>query len=165
MKDGSLSLRKEELVMENKKCSYCGSNEVSIRNEVLELSEPFSKTSSVTIKKVVCTTCGFEKEDESNDLVIQEELAILKRSSMVSILTFLNEQGHSNASMERALGLPARTLARWKNETSITPSASGLALMRIIRTFPWMLQVADCQFDQEKAQEILMHTKLSKVDG
>ena len=152
--------------MENKKCSYCGSNELFIRNEVIELSEPFSKTSSIMIKKVVCATCGFEEEDESNDFVIQEESAVLKRSSMVSILTSLNEQGHSNASMERALGLPARTLARWKNESAITPSASGLALMRIIRTFPWMLQVADCKFDQEKARTIFLShatTELTRI--
>lgn len=47
--------------MENKKCSDCGSNEVSIRNEVLELSEPFSKPSIITIKRSCVIAVGLRK--------------------------------------------------------------------------------------------------------
>lgn len=148
------------------KCSYCGSDALVIKDEILELSEPFSRKGSITIKVVKCNTCGFEEDDVNNDLVIQEELALLKQSSMVNILNYLNENGCTNASMERALGLPARTLARWKNESTIFPSAAALALMRIVRTFPWMLQVADCQFDKEKTRSIFLShatTELTRI--
>ena len=50
----------------------------------------------------------------------------------------------------------ARTIARWKNERSMSPSASAIALMRIIRTYPWVLAVADMQFDHEAARKILL---------
>lgn len=142
--------------MENIKCSYCGKESVSIEEQEIELCEPYGDSSIVKIKELVCDVCGFAEEDESNDLIIQKELSILKRTSMVKVLDTLNHLGYSNASMERALGLPARTLARWKNEQSMSPSASGIALMRIIRTFPWILSVAELKFDKKAAQAILL---------
>ncbi|MDD4302892.1 MAG: hypothetical protein PHS03_10470 [Sphaerochaeta sp.] len=141
--------------MQKQKCSYCGSEDVDIREDQVEVSEPFADVNTVTVKMVVCNTCGFAEDHESNDCVLQDALAVCKQSSMVHTLTYLNAQGYTNASMERSLGLPARTLARWKNE-DIVPSAAALALMRFIRTFPWLLRVAEKEFDQEKAHEVVL---------
>ncbi|MDC7230684.1 MAG: hypothetical protein PQJ48_10270 [Sphaerochaetaceae bacterium] len=139
--------------MEKQKCSYCGNEDVDIREDQVEVSEPFADVNTVTVKMVVCKTCGFAEDHEDNDRVLQDALAVCKQSSMVHILTYLNAQGYTNASMERSLGLPARTLARWKNE-DIVPSAAALALMRFIRTFPWLLRVAEKEFDQEITSEV-----------
>ncbi|MDA3822348.1 MAG: hypothetical protein PF450_07045, partial [Bacteroidales bacterium] len=79
------------------------------------------------------------------------------------ILTSLNRDGYSNASMERALGLPSRTLARWKKENSISPSSSGIALMRIIRSFPWILDIAENNFDQKKAMSIFLTNAMNEI--
>ncbi len=48
------------------------------------------------------------------------------------------------AYVERALDLPARTVARWKSGEH---SASALALLRVVATYPWMLEVAEHRFD------------------
>lgn len=149
--------------MEKVICSYCGNKTVSIEEHEIELNEPYGGSSTVTIKEKVCSHCGFAEDDDSNDIVIQKGLSVLKRISMVKVLDALNSMGHTNASMERALGLPARTLARWKNEQSMSPSASGIALMRIIRTFPWILAVADMQFDHEAARNILLQNAASEL--
>lgn len=149
--------------MEKVICSYCGKQTVSIEEHEIGLSEPYGGASTVKIKEKVCNHCGFSEEDDSNDLVIQKELSVLKRVSMVKVLDALNAIGHTNASMERALGLPARTLARWKNEQSMSPSASGIALMRIIRTYPWILAVADMQFDQNVASNMLLQNAANEV--
>ena len=141
--------------MQKQKCSYCGSEDVDIREDQVEVSEPFADVNTVTVKMVVCNTCGFAEDHESNDCVLQDALAVCKQSSMVHTLTYLNAQGYTNASMERTLGLPARTLARWKNE-DIVPSAAALALMRFIRTFPWLLRVAEEEFNEEKAHEVFL---------
>ena len=137
-------------------CSYCGKDSVSIEVKDMVLSEPYGGTATVKIKDKVCTHCGFVENDDDNDLVIQEGLTALKRTSMVKMIEALNSMGYTTAAMERALELPARTLARWKNEQSISPSAAGVALMRIIRTFPWILAVADSQFDPEGARITLL---------
>lgn len=144
-------------------CSYCGKETVSIEEHEIELSEPYGGSSTVKIKEKVCNHCGFSEDDDRNDIVIQKELSALKRISMVKVLDALNSMGHTTASMERALGLPARTLARWKNEQSMSPSASGIALMRIIRTFPWILAVADMQFDHEAARNILLQNAANEL--
>jgi uncharacterized protein (DUF2384 family) len=140
--------------MEKIICTYCGKDAVSIEEHEIELSEPYGGSSTVKIKEKVCRHCGFVEDDGSNDPVIQKELSMLKRISMVNVLDELNAMGHTTASMERASGLPARTIARWKNELS--PSASAIALMRIIRTYPWALAVADMHFDHEAARNILL---------
>ncbi|MHC1691729.1 MAG: hypothetical protein AB9828_01720 [Sphaerochaetaceae bacterium] len=69
------------------KCSYCGSDPLVIKDEIFELSVPFGKKGSITIKVMKCNTCGFEEDDVSNALVIQEKPALLNQSSMVKILT------------------------------------------------------------------------------
>lgn len=142
--------------MEEVRCTYCGKDAVSIEEHEIELSEPYGGSSTVKITEKVCNNCGFSEDDDSNDLVIQKELSVLKRTSMVNVLDALNSMGHTTASMERALGLPARTIARWKNERSMSPSAAAIALMRIIRTYPWLLAVADLQFDDVAARNILL---------
>lgn len=151
--------------MEKVICSYCGKDTVSIKDHEIEISEPYAESSTVKIQERVCSHCGFSEDDGSNDLVIQKELAALKRVSMVNVLDELNAMGHTTASMERALGLPARTIARWKNEQSMSPSAAALALMRMIRTFPWLLAVADMHFEGEAARNILLqHAAKELVD-
>lgn len=52
------------------------------------------------------------------------------------------------AHAERVLGLPARTIARWKTGHA---SASATALLRFIVTYPWLLEVAEDQFEPTKA--------------
>lgn len=151
--------------MEKVICSYCGKDTVSIKDREIEISEPYVESSTVKIQERVCSHCGFSEDDGNNDLVIQKELAALKRASMVKVLDELNAMGHTTASMERALGLPARTIARWKNERSMSPSAAALALMRMIRTFPWLLAVADMHFEGEAARNILLqHAAKELVD-
>ncbi len=138
-------------------CSYCGEDAVLIEEQEIELSEPYSGTSKVKIKERVCRRCGFAEDDVGNDTVILQELSFLKKVSMVKMIESLNSMGLTTASMERSLELPARTLARWKNEETISPSAAGIALMRIIRTYPWILAVADRQFDPVIARTILLN--------
>lgn len=145
------------------KCSYCGSDSLVIQEAIFALHEPFAQKKTVPVKVIRCEACGFEEDDPGNDVLIQKELALQKQSSMVNILNYLNEQGYSNASMERSLGLPARTLARWKNDSAIVPSAAALALMRIVRTYPWILQVADAKFDEEIACSLLSHATVEST--
>jgi transcriptional regulator with XRE-family HTH domain len=64
------------------------------------------------------------------------------------MLDELARQGLSMAYLERALSLSPRTIARWKNGEL---SASALALLRLVRCFPWLLKVARADFDNDKA--------------
>lgn len=57
------------------------------------------------------------------------------------------------AYIERALRLPQRTLARWKTGEC---SAPAIALLRLVRTYPWLLAVADDSFNVLSARQTLI---------
>jgi hypothetical protein len=59
------------------------------------------------------------------------------------------------ASMERALDIPQRTFAKWKNR-SVTPSATGVTLLKFIKLFPWLVEVGDQKFDPVAADRIMI---------
>ena len=61
------------------------------------------------------------------------------------MLSHLSKIGYSMAAIERALELPQRTISRWKANKEL--SSIGIALLRIIRTYPWILEVAEKKFD------------------
>jgi sensor c-di-GMP phosphodiesterase-like protein len=94
------------------------------------------------------------------------------------MINYLQEHDIKMAYLERALELPARTVNRWKTTDC---SAAPLALLRIIRTYPWILEVADADYDEsvssskllEQAAKVLaialernkINTDYSKVDA
>jgi hypothetical protein len=58
--------------------------------------------------------------------------------------------------------LPQRTLSKWKNGVT-NPSASGTALMKFLWLYPWLLEVAESQYDYAKAQKIYITSALGEV--
>ncbi|MDY0287319.1 MAG: hypothetical protein RBR15_00675 [Sphaerochaeta sp.] len=145
-------------------CSLCGGSDVTVVDMDYTVSEPYGGEVIIQSHVFVCNTCGFKEDDSDyNDPLIIENSDALKRQAMVNILTELNSLGLSNASMERTLCLPSRTLARWKNDTSLNPSAAGLALMTIIRTFPWILAVGDHRYDAMYAKSMVLEQAFSTI--
>lgn len=65
--------------------------------------------------------------------------------------------GCSDAYVERSLGLPAGTLRSWEGG-NLPPE--GRTLMRILQSFPWMVEVADAGFDRFEADLILLRETL-----
>ena len=92
-----------------------------------------------------CDLCGeegdFLAEADENYLNSQKkaQIALVKK-----ILGDLNETGIAMAMFERVFELPARTLTRWKAGDF---SSSAIAILRIIATYPWILQVAEHRFE------------------
>ena len=72
-------------------------------------------------------------------------LAVSERQSIEPMLEHLSNEGYSMAAIERAFGLPQRTISRWKSNKELT--ATGLALLRVIRTYPWIIDVADSKYE------------------
>jgi hypothetical protein len=150
-------------------CPACGSDSIETTTRKHSLPVVYGDPAvydEVTDKCLVCGECG--DFSESNDDEVEKALDLARKHSVVSILDVMSQAGIKMAYMERALDLPARTLARWKNGEI---SAASLALLRIIRTYPWVIEVADARFDQsvvrskvvEEAGRIL-HEVLSPYD-
>ena len=135
------------------KCAYCGASEVLELEGERQLFDVFAGVKSVKTAILQCQVCGFE-EDCTDDSVLAEAEAALAKAAVVAIINDLNEMGHTNVDLERIMRLPARTLARWRNDPSIMPSSAALTLLKIVRTFPWLLEVMECSYDREKAKVI-----------
>jgi len=128
-------------------CPFCDSENV-VKIDITErFSIPYSDDAVITHKTFRCNSC----EEEGNfDHTLDRELNIAikeaNNASASKIIDELSNRGITMTYLEKALRLPFRTTARWKKGKI---SHSALALLRIIRSFPSLLHVADNNFSHE----------------
>lgn len=146
----------------NIQCPACGSHDVETSEHTQSYSAPFGGTRSYRIHLNTCQTCG-ESGDfaESNEEVVKVAIEEADRDSVEKVLGWLSQSGISAAYIERALSLPARTVARWKAGGS---SASGLALLRLVRAFPWLLDVAAERFAEPVCKRAVIAAAASAIE-
>ena len=138
----------------NTTCPSCGSEKVEVFISKHLLPIVYGEPAEWEEKTQHCQICG-ENGDfaNENDPAIESAIEFAKKQSVNSMLDGLSELGIKMTYLERALELPARTVARWKNGGS---SAASIALLRVIRTFPWILEVADANFAPNIAKKKLI---------
>lgn len=156
-------------------CPACGSD--SVKTTINKHMLPITYGDPAEFNEVLdeCLVCG-ESGDFTgiNDDQIDKAIEVAKKQSVIYMLDDLSHKNIKMSYMERALELPARTIARWKGGEL---SATTLALLRIIRTYPWILEVADAHFHEtvassrlvEEAAHVLHyllkpHTKQAQMD-
>jgi hypothetical protein len=122
-------------------CPFCGSAALTERSEQSHVSVPYGPAVPYESMSYVCGKCHEETiaDEEKREAAIQEANA----QSVKAMLEHLKKEGISTAYFERALRLPQRTAARWKYGNF---SAPAIALLRCIRTFPRLLDIADDEF-------------------
>lgn len=137
------------------KCPFCGSDDIKIKKTVQEEKLPLDQEFSYEKVTHVCNQCSESGEfSDENDKAYLEAREVAIKYSLESILSNFSEKGFSLVYIERALDLSHRTLSRWKSQGI---SASGLALMRMVHTFPWLLKVADKDYDRIYANKELVN--------
>lgn len=130
-------------------CPACGSDSIETTKKKHMIPIVYGNPAvfdEVLEKCLVCEESG--DFTGANDELIDKAIEVAKKQSVINMLQALSHNGIKMSYMERALELPTRTIARWKGGEL---SAATLALLRIIRTFPWILEVADAHFDQSMA--------------
>jgi len=132
------------------RCPACGAQEIS-RTEKESFGE-LTLGSKFGFQEInyKCNSCDeegdFLAETDKNYLASQKEA----QSNLVKkILENMNSAGITMAMFERVFELPTRTLTRWKNGDF---SSSALALIRIIVTYPWIIEVAENKFEKRYSQ-------------
>lgn len=141
-------------------CPACGSLELRTKTEKVTLPSIYGESVQYDERMDCCSICGecgdFEGENDSR---IEEALTKSKKQMVNSMLDDLSKHGIKMTFLERVLGLPSRTVSRWKSGES---SAASIALLRTIRLFPWILEVADARFDQNFA-DMKMLNEANKI--
>lgn len=140
-------------------CTICGSNQVEIVKRPIDLNVPFGAGAHYEKTICSCKTCGEEIDvtDESERI---KAIAVAEKNSLESIIEFIVNQGFSLANIERSLDLPQRTISRWKSGQE--PSAAGLTLLRLVRLYPWLLEVASGNYNELLAKTILINNAVDE---
>jgi hypothetical protein len=144
-------------------CPVCGSSRLTKNNHQETVSEELG--GSLLIDKVLyrCEDCGSEGDFfDENEPIIEKTIQSLKNDLVISILDEFTSNKISFSSMERALDLPQRTLTKWKNGAS-SPTSAGITLLKFIKLFPWLLDVAENHFEYVTAQRIHLNAAWQKI--
>jgi hypothetical protein len=141
-------------------CPACGSEDIYETKKRIKIKEPFADAEIIEIIENVCHTCKAKGDFfYQNEDIIEDTIKRLKQRSVENILEHFIKNKRSLTSIERALEIPFRTLAKWKNKRSKT-SAAGIALLRFIRLFPWLIDVAENKYDPKKAENIMVENSM-----
>lgn len=132
-------------------CPACGSSNVKEEKTSRSLPVPYGPPAAFMERVFTCADCDTSGDfTGENDAAVREAVEKSQASAAEAIFRWLGEQNVSAAYLERALRLPARTTARWKSGEL---SAAALALLRLVRTYPWLLKVADSGFESTVVQQ------------
>jgi len=145
----------------NKTCPVCGG--VDLTKETREQVIPLEFGRDITIEATVyaCPDCGMEGDFfGDNEHKIESVLEEAQKKFAAMIIDGLSEQNISMAYFERAMSLPVRTLARWKRG-EVTASAS--ALLKTVKTYPWILEVAEKRFEHTFAVERMIKAAMDEM--
>ncbi len=145
---------------ESQICKLCGSKDTKLSTQSRIFEIPFGKNLEISNKVIECSNCG-DSYSVSPEVEIAKNPAYQKEvvASINNMLSYILGLGFQMAYIERTLGLPPRTLIRWKNEGC---SASGLALLRLMRACPWLLKIADEKYRSlETDKEVIFQSSLA----
>jgi transposase-like protein len=139
-------------------CPVCGSANMKkiISREMLK--GDFGKYAHYKKISYKCLECESESEGDSskeNEDAINFALASLKKEYINLTLNCFIDNNISFSSVERILNLPQKTLANWKNGVS-QPTEEGIVLLKFLRVFPWLLNVAEHSFDYDTSQKLIL---------
>lgn len=141
--------------MKDIECPVCGSYNITISYNEDIAQAAFGTVVPFKEKVIKCNACvSTFSDDNISENPYSKALEQSKKESIGLILGSLLEMGYTLASMERALELPQRTMSQWKSGRDL--SAAGIALLRIINTYPWIIEVADAKYDERYSIKILV---------
>jgi len=144
-------------------CPACGSDSLRKISKEYKVSEPYAQQKTMDLVAYHCDSCGSEGDFSGEaDKVIETAIEESKLESIQSIIESFHSRGISMASLERALELPQRTLTKW-NSGRVKPTNSAVALLRMIRTFPWLVDVADYRYDYDISQKIHIQNAVASL--
>lgn len=135
-------------------CPACGST--SVERSEYENSDQLTLGPEFVFNQVnyKCSSCGeegdFAAETDKNFIAAQKNA---QEGLVKNVVEDLANKNISMAYFERVFELPIRTLTRWKTGDF---SSSAIALLRIVKTFPWVAEAAEHRFDPSFSRAILV---------
>lgn len=127
-------------------CPFCDSHNIETIAAVDQYQLPFCGTVAIPHNVHRCLDCEEEGDfDNTLDKNLTKAIDKANLDSAPQLMDDLTQNGITMTYLEKALRLPFRTTARWKRGRLCH---SSLALLRVIRFSPALLQAADDNFSQ-----------------
>lgn len=128
-------------------CPVCGSKDFHKQSQSIEHKLTMSVTFMVSSNSFTCNLCHMVGDfSNANDDTFTNAKNIAVAEFATKAINSLNAMGYTNSALARALGLSPRTLHKWKAGAC---SNSGLALLKILIEFPFIIEVAANDFDRQ----------------
>ncbi|MDR0364993.1 MAG: hypothetical protein LBH92_08275 [Bacteroidales bacterium] len=144
-------------------CPICGSSNLERTLSTEILKGDLGKATSYKQISYMCLGCESEGDFfKENTDAINLALDTLRNEYVKSTLDYFADNKINFSSVERILNLPQRTLTKWKNGVS-QPSAAGVALLKFLRVFPWLLDVAEHSYDYDTSQKIFLRSAFNMM--
>ena len=127
-------------------CPFCDSEDVGKINIEESFHIPFCEDATIPHENFRCNNCEEEGDfDNTLDRSLTKAINEANAASAPKIIESLVKDGITMTYLEKSLRLPFRTTARWKRGRI---SCSSLALLRLVRFSPALLQVAVDNFSE-----------------
>lgn len=136
------------------KCPACGSTSIDEKTEKRKVQAPFGQEIEIEESIIYCHSCNDEYKMDDSDKKYVNALTQSTKSSISSIIEYITNLGYSFTEIERSLDIPFRTFSRWKSTRDI--AAPTVTLLRFLRTYPWLIEVADKKFNEVDAKTLLV---------
>jgi hypothetical protein len=135
------------------KCELCGSVNVKVirTRTSTPVPVPFGPDVDLEFESSSCLDCSSEIVLDSDELEdeFEQRLTAAEHESLINILKYLEDEVKvRNNDIERCLRLPQGSISSWLEDGA---SKEAIVLMRMVRSYPWLLTAADSNFDKESA--------------
>lgn len=143
-------------------CPVCNGSKIKSRMVVKQVSDPLGPPHDYEAEEDTCLMCGEVGDFNAvNGDALRAALFESGCDFVQSAIQEMGEQGIAAVSIDRICRLKIGTAGKWQKRQDITPEA--IALMRFLRTLPWLLDVADEDFTYDAvaaaAQSFYEHTR------
>jgi len=134
------------------KCIFCEKDNSELIEESNSIGLPYGNKFPITDSYMKCPDCDMEHDVSKSEEVI-DALNSSAVTALNNIVKELTKDSKKLAGIERALHLPFGTIERWQRNRYVPPE--GLALLQMIRTYRWLINVADEKYNEEYAKKRL----------
>lgn len=139
--------------MRKNRCPLCGGKTVEVTEKSFFTAVDGNKVAVTNFYKE-CVQCHESTldDDKSVKALKKAQLNYFKEGT-ADLIERVTSKYASASFVERSLRLPQRTLNRWKNDGG---STSAFLMLKIIDTFPFIVDVAKNNFSREEADKAIL---------
>jgi hypothetical protein len=144
-----------------KVCPVCLSENLGESVNTVSAVAVFGSPVDACERRTICKNCGSIVEADENAFTTAMDASV--KSSIPEMVEFL-EHNHkfTLGEIEVSLGLSRHSLSKWKYSKIM--SAPSLALLRIMRRFPFVIDAAANNFSEEASDNLLCREFLRTME-